>query len=106
MARAKSTKATNNTTTIEEVVTPIKETEVKETVSITEAKAEPIKKYIIANSTVQMHKKPDLFSASVVGIMTIGVAYVITEETKNICGTFYKLDNGLYVTRNSDYTIF
>ena len=32
-------------------------TEVKETVSITEAKAEPIKKYIIANSTVQMHKK-------------------------------------------------
>lgn len=104
MARTKSTETVE--TTIEETVTPIKEVEVKETVPVTTAKAEPIKRYIIANSTVQMHKKPDLLPSTVVGVMVIGTAYVISGETKNPYGAFYKLDNGLYVTRNSNYTIY
>lgn len=105
MARTKSTESVE-TTTIEEAVTPIQEVEIKETVPVTAAKAEPIKRYIIANSTVQMHKKPDLLPSTVAGVMVIGTAYVITGETRNPYGAFYKLDNGLYVTRNSDYTIY
>ena len=70
-----------------------------------EIKTEPLKKYIISNSLIQMRKKPDLLSTSVVGQMKIGTAYEIIGEVSNIYGGFYKLDNELYVTKNSNYTI-
>lgn len=97
MARTKVNEAT-------EAVTPIKGVEVKETTSV--ANAEPIKKYIIANKPVQMHSKPNLLQASATGAMLIGTAYEIKDETKNVYGAFYKLDNGLYVSKNEQYTIY
>lgn len=105
MARAKSTG-----TTIEEGVTPIKNVEVpKEVVSIETAKAEPIanpKKYIISNNEVQMHTKPDLLQASVSRPMMIGTSYEVVDEVKNIYGAFYKLDNGMYVSKGSNLTVY
>ena len=105
MARTKSTG-----TAIEEAVTPIKNVEVpKEVVSVETAKAEPIanpKKYIIANHEVQMHTKPDLLQASVSKPMMIGTSYEVVDEIKNIYGAFYKLDNGMYVSKGSNLTVY
>lgn len=105
MARTKSTG-----TAIEEAVTPIKNVEVpEEVVSVETAKAEPIvnpKKYIIANHEVQMHTKPDLLQASVSKPMMIGTSYEVVDEVKNIYGAFYKLDNGMYVSKGSNLTVY
>ena len=105
MARTKSTG-----TAIEEAVTPIKNVEVpEEVVSVETAKAEPIvnpKKYIIANHEVQMHTKPDLLQASVSKPMMIGTSYEVVDEVKNIYGAFYKLDNGMYVSKGSNFTVY
>ena len=105
MARAKSTG-----TTIEEAVTPIKNVKVTEEVAPVETtKAEPItnpKKYIIANHEVQMHIKPDLLQASVSRPMMIGTSYEVIGEVKNIYGAFYKLDNGMYVSKGSNLTVY
>ena len=105
MARTKSTGAA-----IEEAVTPIKNVEVpEEVVSIETAKAEPIanpKKYIISNNEVQMHTKPDLLQASVSRPMMIGTSYEVVDEVKNIYGAFYKLDNGMYVSKGSNLTVY
>ena len=105
MARTKSTG-----TTIEEAVTPIKNVEVpEEVVSVETGKAEPIanpKKYIISNNEVQMHTKPDLLQASVSRPMMIGTSYEVVDEVKNIYGAFYKLDNGMYVSKGSNLTVY
>ena len=105
MARAKSTG-----TAIEEAVTPIKNVEVpEEVVPVETAKAEPIanpKKYIITNHEVQMHTKPDLLQASVSRPMMIGTSYEVIGEVKNIYGAFYKLDNGMYVSKGSNLTVY
>lgn len=105
MARTKSTG-----TAIEEAVTPIKNVEVpEEVVSVETAKAEPIvnpKKYVIANHEVQMHTKPDLLQASVSKPMMIGTSYEVVDEVKNIYGAFYKLDNGMYVSKGSNLTVY
>lgn len=105
MARTKSTG-----TVIEEAVTPIKNVEVpEEVVSVETAKAQPIanpKKYIIANHEVQMHTKPDLLQASVSKPMMIGTSYEVVDEIKNIYGAFYKLDNGMYVSKGSNLTVY
>lgn len=105
MARTKSTG-----TTIEEAVTPIKNVEVpEEIVSVETANAEPItnsKKYIISNNEVQMHTKPDLLQASVSRPMMIGTSYEVVDEVKNIYGAFYKLDNGMYVSKGSNLTVY
>ena len=105
MARTKSTGAV-----IEEAVTPIKNVEVpEEVVSIETAKAEPIanpKKYIVANHEVQMHIKPNLLQASVSKTMMIGTSYEVVEEVKNIYGAFYKLDNGMYVSKGNNFTVY
>ena len=105
MARTKSTG-----TAIEEAVTPIKNVEVpEEVVSIETAKAEPIanpKKYIISNNEVQMHTKPDLLQTSVSRAMTHGTSYEVVGEVKNIYGAFYKLDNGMYVSKGSNLTVY
>ena len=105
MARTKSTG-----TTIEEAVTPIKNVEVpEEVVSVETAKAEPIanpKKYIISNNEVQMHTKPDLLQASISRPMMIGTSYEVVDEVKNIYGAFYKLDNGMYVSKGSNLTVY
>lgn len=105
MARTKST----GTTTVEEAVTPIKNIEVTETVSVEEAKTESIaklKKYIIANNEVQMHTKPDLLQASVSRPMMLGTSYEVVSEVRNIYGAFYKLDNGMYVSKGSNLTVY
>ena len=105
MARAKSTG-----TTIEEGVTPIKNVEVpEEAVPVETAKAKPIanpKKYIISNNEVQMHTKPDLLQASVSRPMMIGTSYEVVDEVKNIYGAFYKLDNGMYVSKGSNFIVY
>lgn len=105
MARTKSTG-----TTIEETVTPIKNVEVpEETIPVETANAEPIanpKKYIISNNEVQMHTKPDLLQASVSRPMMIGTSYEVVDEVKNIYGAFYKLDNGMYVSKGSNLTVY
>lgn len=105
MARTKSTG-----TAIEEAVTSIKNVEVpEEVVSVETAKAEPIanpKKYIISNNEVQMHTKPDLLQASVSRPMMIGTSYEVVDEVKNIYGAFYKLDNGMYVSKGSNLTVY
>ena len=105
MARTKSTG-----TTIEEAVTPIKNVEVpEEVVSVETPKVEPIanpKKYIIANHEVQMHTKPDLLQASVSKPMMIGTSYEVVDEVKNIYGAFYKLDNGMYVSKGSNFIVY
>ena len=105
MARTKLTG-----TTIKETVTPIKNVEVpEEVVSVETAKAEPIanpKKYIIANNEVQMHTKPDLLQASVSRPMMIGTSYEVVGEVKNIYGAFYKLDNGMYISKGSNLTVY
>lgn len=105
MARTKSTG-----TAVEEAVTPIKNVEVpEEVVPVETAKAEPIanpKKYIIANHEVQMHIKPDLLQASVSRPMMIGTSYEVVGEVKNIYGAFYKLDNGMYVSKGSNLTVY
>ena len=105
MARTKSTG-----TAIEEAVTPIKNVEVpEEVVSIETAKAEPIanpKKYIISNNEVQMHTKPDLLQTSVSRAMTHGTSYEVVGEVKNIYGAFYKLDNGMCVSKGNNFTVY
>lgn len=105
MARTKSTG-----TAAEEAVTPIKNVEVsEEVVPVETAKAEPIansKKYIIANHEVQMHTKPDLLQASVSKPMMIGTSYEVVSEVRNIYGAFYKLDNGMYVSKGSNLTVY
>ena len=105
MARAKSTG-----TTIEEAVTPIKNVKVTDkVVPVETTKAEPIanpKKDIISNNEVQMHTKPDLLQASVSRPMMIGTSYEVVDEIKNIYGAFYKLDNGMYVSKGSNLTVY
>ena len=105
MARTKSTR-----TAIEEAVTPIKNVEVpEEAVPVETAKAKPIanpKKYIISNNEVQMHTKPDLLQASVSRPMMIGTSYEVVDEVKNIYGAFYKLDNGMYVSKGSNFIVY
>ena len=105
MARTKSTR-----TAIEEAVTPIKNVEVpEEAVPIETAKTKPIanpKKYIISNNEVQMHTKPDLLQASVSRPMMIGTLYEVVDEVKNIYGAFYKLDNGMYVSKGSNFIVY
>ena len=105
MARAKSTG-----TTIEEAVTPIKNVKVTEkVVPVETTKAEPItnpKKYIIANHEVYMHTKPDLLQTSVSKTMMHGTSYEVVGEVKNIYGAFYKLDNGMYVSKGNNFTVY
>ena len=105
MARTKSTR-----TAIEEAVTPIKNVEVpEEAVPVETAKAKPIanpKKYIISNNEVQMHTKPDLLQASISRPMMIGTSYEVVDEVKNIYGAFYKLDNGMYVSKGSNFIVY
>ena len=98
------TKSTSTTKTLEEAVTPIKNIEVTETV--TTPKAESIKKYIIANSPIHMHSSPDLLQSSIVRQIKVNMAYEIKDEVSNVYGTFYKLDNNLYIPNYGDYTIF
>ena len=104
MARTKSTGIN-----VEEAVTPIKNVEVpKEVIPVEKAKFEPInnsKKFIITNQNVQMHTKPDLLQTSVSKAMTLGTLYEVVGEVKNIYGAFYKLNNGMYVSRSDNFTI-
>ena len=62
--------------------------------------------YIISNNEVQMHTKPDLLQASVSRPMMIGTSYEVVDEVKNIYGAFYKLDNGMYVSKGSNLTVY
>ena len=105
MARTKSTR-----TAIEEAEKKKKNVEVpEEAVPVETAKAKPIanpKKYIISNNEVQMHTKPDLLQASVSRPMMIGTLYEVVDEVKNIYGAFYKLDNGMYVSKGSNFIVY
>lgn len=105
MATKKTTKV------VEEVVTPIKDIEVTETVNVKEAAAEPIKpekpakKIIIAKTSVPFRKLPTLLQAHVVSQMPVGTAYEIVMKVKNGAGTFYKLNNNMYITQRGNYII-
>lgn len=105
MATKKTAKA------VEKAVTPIEGVEVTETVDAKEAIAEPIapaqpaRKIIIAKTSVPFRKLPTLLQAHIVSQMPVGTAYEIVMEVKNGAGTFYKLNNNMYITQRGNYTI-
>lgn len=111
MAR-KARKEKDETTqvNIEEVVTPLIETEEvkvdEEPVAITEAKPEPIKKHLIANAPTAARRLPLLNPKYIMGHLAIGTAYGIQKEVHNVTGAYYLLNNGLYVTQSGHYTIY
>lgn len=103
----KSTTTETKAVTVEEATAPvIVENVTPETVNITEAKAEPIKRVIIANSPIPFRKTTSLEPKYIVGQMPVGVAYeIITEKTSKIYGDFYQLNNGYYITKSGNYSI-
>lgn len=94
------------TTTVEEVA-PLEVENVKpEVVDVKEAKAEPIKRIIIAKDSTLFRKAATLDIKHVVGKMPIGIAFEIIRETSSkIYGDFYQLNNGYYITKNGNYSI-
>ena len=101
----KSTTTETKAVTVEEATAPvIVENVTPETVNITEAKAEPIKRVIIANSPTPFRKTTSLEPKYIVGQMPVGVAYeIITEKTSKIYGDFYQLNNGYYITKSGNF---
>ena len=53
-----------------------------------------------------MHTKPDLLQTSVSRTMILDTSYEVVEEIKNIYGAFYKLDNGMYVSKGNNLTVY
>ena len=97
---ARTTKTTVNEVENKEKVQPIKEN--KEMV-------QPIKenkKQVLTANSVDMHKKPDLLTSSIVGKMPVNTLFEVIDEVNNVFGSFYKLDNGFYISKNNIYTFF
>jgi len=63
-------------------------------------------KRIIAKAPVPFRRKPDLSAEYIAGMMPVGVSFDITKEfNSKIYGDFYKLENGMYITKGGLYTI-
>ena len=87
---ARTTKTTVNEVENKEKVQPIKEN----------------KKQVLTANSVDMHKKPDLLTSSIVGKMPVNTLFEVIDEVNNVFGGFYKLDNGFYISKNNIYTFF
>lgn len=63
-------------------------------------------KTIIAKVPVPLRRSPNLSSEYIVGTMPAGVSFEIDSEFKSqIYGEFYKLGNGMYITKGGLYEI-
>lgn len=61
---------------------------------------------IIAKSATVFRKFPTVESKHIVGQMPLGIAFeIVSEKESSIYGSFYKLSNGYYITKNGNYTI-
>lgn len=105
MAKTKS--KSQETITTEEVTETLNiEGATPETVNVKDAKAEPIKRTVIAKTSVPLRRTTSLEAKFIVGKMTAGVAYTIEKEvTSKVYGDFYQLSNGYYITKNGNYSI-
>lgn len=63
------------------------------------------KRIIIARKATAFRKIATLLRKHESGMMPVGVAYTIVLEVNNGSGTFYKLNNGMYITATGDYVI-
>ena len=88
-------------TEIKEEVEVVEEAKV-EAPTITEIKT----RTIIANAPTAFRKTANLENKYVVSLMPTGIAYEIEKEVSNkIYGSFYKLKNGFYITKDGNYTL-
>ena len=62
-------------------------------------------KVIIAKKPTAFRKIASMLKKYEAGMMPVGTAYEIVLEVKNGAGTFYKLNNGMYITSIGHYTI-
>ena len=60
---------------------------------------------IIAKKATAFRKFATMLKKHEVGTMPVGTAYEIVMEVNNSSGTFYKLNNGMYITAAGDYSI-
>ena len=60
---------------------------------------------IIAKKETAFRKYATMLKRHEVGKMPVGTAYEIVLEVKNGAGTFYKLNNGFYISAAGIYTI-
>lgn len=106
MARTKSSVKQEEEVLQEEAVIETTETVEKTAEPVV---AEPVKdtaKHIITSETVYLRSKPNLLNSSVFGTMTANMGYEIVGEVRNVYGTFYKLKNGLYVSKGDRCLIY
>jgi len=91
---------------VEEKVVPLEAEDVKAEPETIEPEKKTSKS-IIAKSFTVFRKKASIEQKYVAGEMPIGVAYEIVKEVKSIIfGSFYLLDNGYYITKDGNYTIY
>lgn len=107
MRRSKTMAGKKTTKTVtEEVVTKlVEEPKVEEVVATESIVTEQPKKVIIAKTTTPFRKLPTMLQAHIVGQMPVGTAFEIAMTVNNAIGTFYKLNNGKYITAKGNYTI-
>ena len=60
-------------------------------------------KYIRILKDINIHSKPDFDAANVIGKVTAGGAYTITEKVKRTGTDMYKLKSGVYITASPEY---
>ena len=60
-------------------------------------------KYVRILKDINIHSKPDFDAANVIGKVTAGGAYTITEKIKRTGTDMYKLKSGVYITASPKY---
>ena len=60
-------------------------------------------KYVRILQDINIHSKPDFDAANVIGKVTAGGAYTITEKIKRTGTDMYKLKSGVYITASPKY---
>ena len=60
-------------------------------------------KYVRILQDINIHSKPDFDAANVIGKVTAGGAYTITEKIKRTGTDMYKLKSGVYITASTKY---
>ena len=60
-------------------------------------------KYVRILQDINIHSKPDFDAANVIGKVTAGGAYTITEKVKRTGTDMYKLKSGVYITASPKY---
>ena len=70
---------------------------------ITEKQGANKTKYVRILQDINIHSKPDFDAANVIGKVTAGGAYTITEKVKRTGTDMYKLKSGVYITASPKY---